>query len=210
MDKQTKSALDSGELLPVMEAFYSIQGEGYYSGSPAYFLRIGGCDIGCSWCDVKESWDDKLHPLTSVNEIIKNITDNSVDTVVITGGEPLMWNLNTLTTTLRSHGLKVHLETSGAYSKTGVFDWICLSPKKKQFPLDEIKPLVDELKVIVCNKHDLIWAEEQRKYLKKDCKLYLQPEWNRRDKILPLIIEFTKFNKHWSISLQAHKYMNIP
>ena len=210
MDLQRKKALNNGEILPLMEAFYTIQGEGFHSGSAAYFLRIGGCDVGCHWCDVKESWNSDLHPLTSIKDILKGISLYPVETVVITGGEPLMWNLSQLTTMLKKNGLKVHLETSGAYKKTGDFDWICLSPKKMQLPLDAIKPITNEIKIIVSNKHDLIWAEEQRTGLKSSCKLYLQPEWSKIEKVMPIIIEFIKINKHWSISLQSQKYMNIP
>ena len=210
MDKQTKSAVESGEMLPLMEAFYTIQGEGYYSGKAAYFLRIGGCDVGCHWCDVKESWNADLHPPTSIADILKGIAQYSVDTVVITGGEPLMWNLDKLTAALKLEGLKVHLETSGAYPYSGDFDWVCMSPKKMQAPLPAIKPITSELKVIVNNKHDFIWAEQQREGLSDDCKLYLQAEWSKREKIIPMIIDFVKENKHWTISLQSHKYMNIP
>ena len=210
MDKQTKLAVENGEMLPLMEAFYTIQGEGYYSGKAAYFLRIGGCDVGCHWCDVKESWNADLHPPTSITNILKGIDQYSVDTVVITGGEPLMWNLDKLTAALKFKGLKVHLETSGAYTYSGDFDWVCLSPKKMQAPLSAIKKITSELKVIVNNKHDFIWAEQQREGLSEDCKLYLQSEWSKREKIIPMIIDFVKENKDWTISLQSHKYMNIP
>ncbi len=210
MDKQTELAVDSGEMLPLMEAFYTIQGEGYYSGTAAYFLRIGGCDVGCHWCDVKESWDADLHPPTSIADILKGIAEYPVDTVVITGGEPLMWNLDKLTSSLKENGLRVHLETSGAYPYSGSFDWVCVSPKKMLAPLDAIKPLINELKIIVNNKHDFIWAEQQREGLTEDCKLYLQPEWSKCETIIPLIIDFIKEYKHWIISLQSHKYMNIP
>ena len=210
MNEQIQLAVDKGEMLPLMEAFYTIQGEGAYSGTAAYFLRIGGCDVGCHWCDVKESWNADLHPPTSINDIIKGIEEYNVKTVVITGGEPLMWNLDPLTTALKNKGLKVHLETSGAYPYSGKFDWICLSPKKMQAPLDAIKSIANELKVIVNNKHDLIWAQQQREGLNNDCKLYLQSEWSKRDKVIPMIIDFVKENKEWTISLQSHKYMNIP
>ena len=210
MDKQTKLAVDNGEMLPLMEAFYTVQGEGYFSGKAAYFLRIGGCDVGCHWCDVKESWNAELHPPTSIADILKGIEAYNVDTVVVTGGEPLMWNLDNLTSALKNKGLKVHLETSGAYPYSGDFDWVCLSPKKMQPPLVAIKPLANELKVIVNNKHDFIWAEEQREGLNENCKLYLQAEWSKREKIIPMIIDFVKENKDWTISLQSHKYMNIP
>ena len=210
MDEQIKIAIKKGEALPLMEAFYSIQGEGYYSGTAAYFLRIGGCDVGCHWCDVKESWDSELHPPTPILDILKGISKYKVETVVITGGEPLMWNLDKLTHDLKEMGINVHLETSGAYPDSGVFDWICLSPKKMQPPLDAIKPRINELKIIVNNKHDLIWAEQQREGLSQDCKLYLQAEWSKRELVMPIIIDFVKENKHWAISLQSHKYMKVP
>mgnify|MGYP001201536818 CR=1 FL=1 len=210
MDKHTKLKVDKGEMLPLMEAFYTLQGEGYYSGKAAYFLRIGGCDVGCHWCDVEESWNAELHPATSIANILSGIDKDLVDTVVITGGEPLMWNLDKLTAVLKQNNFKVHLETSGAYPFSGYFDWICLSPKKMQQPLNAIKPVTNELKVIINNKHDLIWAESQREGLSKGCKLYLQPEWSKREVVIPIIIDFIKENKHWSISLQSHKYMNIP
>ena len=210
MEKKIKLAVEKGEMLPLMEAFYTLQGEGYYSGKAAYFLRIGGCDVGCHWCDVKESWNADLHPPTTIVDIIKGIDRYEVDTVVITGGEPLMWNLDILSLELKRKGLKVHLETSGAYPFSGSFDWICLSPKKMQPPLNEIRPLVNELKVIVNNKHDLIWAEQQKLGMSNFCKLYLQAEWSKRDMVIPLIIDYIKKNKKWAISLQSHKYMNIP
>ena len=210
MDNNTKNLVDKGEMLPLMESFYTIQGEGFHKGTAAYFIRLGGCDVGCHWCDVKESWDADLHPPTSISNILKGIARYPVDTVVITGGEPLMWNLDKLTNSLNNKGLKVHLETSGAYPFSGNFDWVCLAPKKMQAPLDAIKPLTNELKVIVNNKHDCIWAEQQRVGLTEDCKLYLQPEWSKRETVIPMIIDFVKENKHWTISLQSHKYMNIP
>ena len=210
MEEKTRMLLDAGELLPLMESFYSIQGEGYFSGSPAFFLRIGGCDVGCHWCDVKESWNADLHPPTSLDNIIDEIKKESVNTVVITGGEPLMWNLTPLTNRLKIEGYNVHLETSGAYPLSGSFDWICLSPKKQSITLDSIKKYVNELKIIVHNKNDFQYAEEQRKNLSSDCKLYLQPEWSKKNHMIPQIIEFVKSNKHWLISLQNHKYMNIP
>ena len=210
MEKQYKLGLERGDFLPLMEAFYTIQGEGFYSGNAAYFLRIGGCDVGCHWCDVKESWDANVHSLTSVIDILKGIEEYSVDTVVITGGEPLTWNLDKLTSALKKKGLKIHLETSGSYPLSGNYDWICLSPKKRQPALNEIKLIADELKIIINNKSDFTWAEKQMKDVNKNCKLYLQPEWSKREQIIPLIIDFVKENKHWSISLQSHKYMNIP
>ena len=210
MDSQIELAVKNGMMLPLMEAFYSIQGEGYFAGQAAYFLRIGGCDVGCHWCDVKESWDASIHPPTSVEDIILKIKEYSVDTVVITGGEPLMWDLTFLTKKLKENNYKIHLETSGSYKLTGNFDWICLSPKKMQLPLKAIKPLANEFKVIVNNKHDLIWADEQRLGLNDKCFLYLQPEWSKKEKVMSLIIEYIKSNKDWAISLQTQKYMNIP
>ena len=210
MNSSDDSLVKEGKILPLMEAFYSIQGEGFYSGKASYFLRIGGCDVGCHWCDVKESWDANLHPLTSVKEIIKLIDENKVNTVVITGGEPLMWNMSFLTNSLKKKGLQVHLETSGSHPLSGKFDWICLSPKKNQKALDEIKGFANELKIIVQNKHDLKWAKEQQKKVSKSCELYLQPEWSKKDEVTPLITDFVMKNTDWQISLQIHKYMNLP
>ncbi len=204
-----KILLDKGELLPLMEAFYTIQGEGYHKGTAAYFIRVGGCDVGCHWCDVKESWDANIHPPTAVSEIVSEAKKHS-DTIVVTGGEPLMWNMNPLTRQLKAKGLKTHIETSGAYTLTGDWDWICLSPKKNKNPLPEVYQKAHELKVIVYNKHDLIFAEEQAAKVNKDCILYLQPEWSRRDKVIPLIVEYVMKNPKWKVSLQTHKYLNIP
>ena len=210
MDNQTRFSLEKGDLLPLMEAFYTIQGEGYHSGKSAFFLRIGGCDVGCHWCDVKESWDHNIHDLSSINNILQEIEKYDTRHVVITGGEPLVWNLNKLTTLLRKQGKKIYLETSGAYPLTGKYDWICLSPKKNKPPIDKIKSKADELKIIISNKHDFKWAEEMSEKINKDCKLYLQPEWSAKDKMIPRIIEYIKKNNKWNISLQTHKYMNIP
>jgi len=202
--------IKEGRVLPLMEAFYSIQGEGFYTGKASYFLRIGGCDVGCHWCDVKESWDSNLHPLTAVKDIVKLVGENKVNTVVITGGEPLMWNMNFLTDSLKQKGLQVHLETSGSYPLSGKFDWICLSPKKNQKPLDEIKQLANELKIIVQNKHDLKWAEQQQKEVSNSCELYLQPEWSKKALVIPMITDFVMEHTEWNVSLQSHKYMNLP
>ena len=210
MNSSDAVLIKEGKLLALMEAFYSIQGEGFHTGKAAYFLRIGGCDVGCHWCDVKESWDVNLHPLTEVDKIIRLIDETRVDTVVITGGEPLMWNLNLLCNRLRRKGLQVYLETSGAYPVSGEFDWICLSPKKNQKAFDEIKQLANELKIIVQNKHDLKWAKQQQLEVSTSCKLYLQPEWSKRDKVMSLITDFVMENTEWQISLQTHKYMNLP
>ena len=210
MNSSDAVLIKEGKLLALMEAFYSIQGEGFHTGKAAYFLRIGGCDVGCHWCDVKESWNVNLHPLIEVEEIIKLIDETRVDTVVITGGEPLMWNLNLLCTRLRRKGLQVYLETSGAYPMSGEFDWICFSPKKNQKAFDEIKELANELKIIVQNKNDLKWAKQQQLEVSASCKLYLQPEWSKRDEVTSLITDFVMENTEWQISLQTHKYMNLP
>ncbi len=210
MDSTKELQIKEGKHLPLMEAFYSIQGEGFYTGKSAYFLRIGGCDVGCHWCDVKESWDANLHPLIRVKDIVNQIDEKKIKTVVITGGEPLMWDMNYLTNSLKTKGLQVHLETSGAYKMSGEFDWICLSPKKNQKALDEIKGIANELKIIVQNKHDLKWAQEQRKEVSSSCKLYLQPEWSKREEMMPMITDFVMENTDWQISLQTHKYMNLP
>jgi len=202
--------LENGIILPLMEEFYSIQGEGYYTGNSAYFLRIGGCDVGCYWCDVKESWDSKTHPPTKVSDMILNILNFPTETVVVTGGEPLMWNMNFLTKSLKEKGLRTHLETSGSHELSGEWDWICLSPKKFQKPLNTINPIADELKIIVQNKSDFKWAEQQRDGVSEKCKLYLQPEWSNKEKMIPLIIDYVMQNPEWQISLQTHKYLQIP
>jgi organic radical activating enzyme len=192
-----------------MESFYTIQGEGYYSGSAAYFIRVAGCDVGCHWCDVKESWDSNIHPVISINMLVDNAVKHS-KMVVITGGEPLMWNMNPLTKLLKQNGIKVHVETSGSNTLTGSWDWICLSPKKRKPPSDEVYLRANELKVIVFNKHDLIYAEEQSKKVNKKCILFLQPEWDKKDEMLPIIVDYIKKNDKWKISLQTHKYLKIP
>ena len=207
--KDTTDVLQ-GKILPLMEEFLTIQGEGYHSGKPACFIRLGGCDVGCHWCDVKESWNAALHPLTNADMIVKNASAHPTKTVVVTGGEPLMYNLDYLTGELNKKGIKTHLETSGAYKLTGKWDWICLSPKKNIPPQSSICKVAHELKVIIYNNHDFEWAEENAKYVEDKCKLFLQPEWSKSKEMLPLIIEYVKKNPQWSISLQTHKYMNIP
>jgi organic radical activating enzyme len=204
-----KSDIELGLKLPIMESFYTIQGEGYYSGSAAYFIRVAGCDVGCHWCDVKESWDSNIHPVISINMLVDNAVKHS-KMVVITGGEPLMWNMNPLTKLLKQNGIKVHVETSGSNTLTGSWDWICLSPKKRKPPSDEVYLRANELKVIVFNKHDLIYAEEQSKKVNKKCILFLQPEWDKKDEMLPIIVDYIKKNDKWKISLQTHKYLKIP
>ncbi|WP_340074717.1 7-carboxy-7-deazaguanine synthase QueE [Leptobacterium sp. I13] len=206
---EVAALVDKGEMLPLMEAFYTIQGEGYHKGTAAYFIRIGGCDVGCHWCDVKESWDAATHPPTAIKSIVENAANYS-DTIVVTGGEPLMWNMKPLTSQLKAEGLKTHIETSGAYPLTGIWDWICLSPKKTKLPLDEVYIKADELKIIVYNQHDFIFAEEQAKKVGENCILYLQPEWSKRDKIIPAIVDYVMKHPKWKVSLQTHKYLNIP
>lgn len=201
--------VDKGEMLPLMEEFYTIQGEGFHKGTAAYFVRIGGCDVGCHWCDVKESWNADTHPPTDIKQIVANAANYS-NTIVVTGGEPLMWNMAPLTNALKSRGLNLHIETSGAYELTGIWDWICLSPKKNKLPTDTIYQKAHELKVIVYNRHDLIFAEEQAEKINANCILYLQPEWSVREKVTPLIVDYVMLNPKWKISLQTHKYLNIP
>lgn len=207
---EEKELLLLGKKLPIMEEFYSIQGEGFNTGKPAYFIRVGGCDVGCHWCDVKESWNPNIHPLVDVDKVIDNVKKYPAQSIVITGGEPLIYNLNYLTTNLANNGVEVFLETSGAHPLTGTWHWICLSPKKNMPPLDEVYNRADELKVIVYNKHDIKWAEEHAEKVNDNCKLYLQPEWSSREKIIPLIIDYVMENPKWNISLQTHKYMQIP
>ncbi len=209
MKKEVQTLVDKGKLLPLMEEFYTIQGEGYHKGTAAYFIRIGGCDVGCHWCDVKESWNADLHPPTETANIVENAKRYS-DTIVVTGGEPLMWDMTILTTQLKEKGLQTHIETSGAYKLTGIWDWICLSPKKMKLPTEEVYNNADELKVIVYNKDDFRFAEEQAAKVNKNCILYLQPEWSKRDKVVPGIVDYVMANPKWKISLQTHKYLNIP
>lgn len=207
--EQDRIRLKKGTLLPLMEAFYTLQGEGYHKGSAAYFIRIGGCDVGCHWCDVKESWDANLHPPTPIEHIVTQAKQYS-DTVVVTGGEPLMWNMDPLCEALHGQGMQVHIETSGAYALTGTWDWFCLSPKKNKHPLQAAYDYADELKVIIYNKDDFKFAEEQAAQVATNCKLFLQPEWSRREKVMPLIVDYVLANPKWKASLQTHKYLNIP
>lgn len=201
---------DDGTLLPLMEEFYTIQGEGFNTGKAAYFIRLGGCDVGCHWCDVKESWDAELHPLTHADQIVENAAQYPGKAVVITGGEPLIYNLAYLTQRLHEKGIKTFIETSGAYPLSGSWDWICLSPKKFKPPIPANAAQAHELKVIVFNKSDFAWAEEHAKLVSAECKLYLQPEWSKAATVTPVIIDYVKENPKWEISLQTHKYLNIP
>ena len=193
-----------------MESFYTLQGEGMYHGSAAYFIRLAGCDVGCSWCDVKESWYAEQHSLIDENDLIELAMKSGTKIVVITGGEPLMYNLDTLTAKLKKIGLRTHLETSGVYPLSGTWDWICVSPKKFKPALPEVVKEANELKVIVVNHHDFIWAEQFLPIIKSDCYCLLQPEWERSSKVLPAIIEYVKANTRWRVSLQEHKFLNIP
>lgn len=197
------------EKLPLMEAFYTIQGEGFYTGHAAYFIRLAGCDVGCHWCDVKESWDENLHPKVLVSDIVSQAEANG-KLVVITGGEPLMWNLDHLTSKLKEKGIQTNIETSGAYELSGFWDWICLSPKKKKLPTQSVYDAANELKCIIYNHHDFKFAEEQAARVNKNAKLYLQVEWGKKDEMLPLVIDYVKNNPKWAISTQTHKYLDIP
>ncbi len=209
LDIQSQLLINEGKLLPLMEEFYTIQGEGFHTGKAAYFIRVGGCDVGCHWCDVKESWNAALHPPTLATSIVENAKKYS-QTVVVTGGEPLMWNLDFLTSELKKGGIKTHIETSGAYPFSGVWDWVCLSPKKTKLPLDNIYNHANELKVIIQNKHDFKFAEEQALKVTENCELFLQPEWSKREIMTPFIVAYVMGNPQWKISLQTHKYLNIP
>lgn len=196
--------------LPVMEHFYTLQGEGFHQGKAAYFIRLGGCDVGCVWCDVKDSWDAEKHPKSNLQSLIFEVKKTPAEIVVITGGEPLMHNLDALTNELKHEGLKTHIETSGAHPLSGSWDWICLSPKKFKAPLPEILPYAHELKIVVFNKSDFEWAEKYAALVAPTCKLFLQPEWDKSSEITPLIIDYIRNNPKWELSLQIHKYINVP
>ena len=210
LNPENKLLLNEGKLLPLMEEFYTIQGEGFNTGKASYFIRIGGCDVGCHWCDVKESWDANLHPLTPTTQIVENVIESKAPAAVVTGGEPLIYNLVELTKLLKEKNIKTYIETSGSYDLSGYWDWICLSPKKTMLPKEENYKAAHELKIIVFNKHDFIFAEEKAAKVSPDCFLYLQPEWSKRNEITPLIVEYVKANPRWMISLQTHKYIDIP
>lgn len=205
----TKSAVDQGLMLPLMEEFYTIQGEGFHTGTAAYFVRIGGCDVGCHWCDVKESWNADIHPPSAIEQIVEN-AKKYAETVVVTGGEPLTWNMQPLTDLLKENGLKIHIETSGCYNVTGTWDWFCLSPKKNKLPVQSAYDIANELKVIIHNKHDFIFAEEQAAKTNNQAILFLQPEWSKREEMTPMIVDYVMNHPKWKISLQTHKYLNIP
>lgn len=213
MEKQEKEQNDQfeqGMKVPLVEEFYTLQGEGFHTGHAAYFIRIGGCDVGCSWCDTKFSWNPELHPPVAIRDIADRAAQYPAAAVVVTGGEPLMVDMGPLTSLLKARGIDTYLETSGAYPLTGTWDWICLSPKQNMPPVGDIHQQAHELKVIIANEQDLEWAVEHSGLVSDMCKLYLQPEWSNRESMLPVCIDFAKENPAWAISLQAHKYMRIP
>ena len=193
-----------------MEMFYTLQGEGYHQGKAAYFIRLAGCDVGCVWCDVKESWDASKHPVYSVDEIVSSALSHPARLAIITGGEPLLYNLDALTTALKKVGFEVNIETSGSSPMSGNWDWVCLSPKKFKAPLDESIQAASELKVVIFNIHDFEWAETYAKQVAPNCKLYLQPEWDKSNEITPLVIEYIKAHPKWELSAQLHKYIQVP
>lgn len=209
MDAAVEKQVNEGLMLPLMEEFYTIQGEGYHTGTAAYFIRVGGCDVGCHWCDVKESWNPELHPAKPIDPIAQNAAQHC-DTIVVTGGEPMTWDMAPLTRSLKEKKLQIHVETSGAHPLTGQWDWICLSPKKTMPPQPEYYSRAHELKVIIYNFHDFKWAEEHAAQVNEDCQLFLQPEWSKREKMTPHISEYVMQNPKWKISLQTHKYLGLP
>lgn len=202
--------LKETKMLPVMEHFYTLQGEGFHQGRAAYFIRLGGCDVGCVWCDVKDSWNADNHPKLEIKDVVAAIKKTPAQLVVITGGEPLLHNLDELTNQLKAAGLQTNIETSGAHPISGNWDWICLSPKKFKAPLPEILPKANELKVVIFNKSDLEWAEKYAALVSPSCKLYLQPEWDKAVQMIPLITDYIKAHPVWELSLQIHKYINVP
>ncbi len=202
--------IDPAVALPVMERFYTIQGEGRYSGRAAYFIRLAGCDVGCVWCDVKESWDAEIHPVLTLEHIVSDVLATPADFVVITGGEPAMYDLTALTDQLHAHGMEIAIETSGCYPLSGAIDWYCFSPKKFKAPCEDAYSKAKELKVVLFHKSDFAWAEKHAGLVNPDCLLYLQPEWSKQEQILPMIIDYVKENPKWKVSLQTHKFMNIP
>jgi len=194
----------------MMEMFYTLQGEGYHQGKAAYFIRLAGCDVGCVWCDVKESWDASKHPVLSIEEIVTSALAHPARLAIITGGEPLLYNLDALTTALKKAGFEINMETSGSSPMSGKWDWVCLSPKKFKAPLSESIAAASELKVVIFNKHDFEWAETYAKQVAPNCKLYLQPEWDKSNEITPLVIEYIKAHPKWELSAQLHKYIQVP
>ncbi len=206
----SENAAGIKNIYPVMEHFYTLQGEGFHQGRAAYFIRLGGCDVGCVWCDVKESWNKDNHPQYPVEQIVHFVTDTKAQMAVITGGEPLMHQLDSLTQQLQNAGIETNIETSGAYELSGKWNWICVSPKKFKAPLPAVLKRADELKIIIFNKSDFAWAEQHAQMVSPECKLYLQPEWSQSDKMNPLIIQYIMDHPQWELSLQVHKFLNIP
>jgi 7-carboxy-7-deazaguanine synthase len=222
LENNQSQIINQQSLLPVMESFYTLQGEGFYAGRAAYFIRLGGCDVGCVWCDVKESWDANAHPKFTIQQIVdKAVKESGISNlkpstlhlkplVVITGGEPLLHNLDELTTALQTAGFETNIETSGSSPLSGNWNWICLSPKKFKAPLNEVVKSANELKVVVFNKHDFDWAETYAVQVNPNCKLFLQAEWDKKEIVTPLIIDYIKSNPKWELSVQIHKYINVP
>lgn len=210
MNNFDESIAQKGLELPLVEEFYSLQGEGYHTGKAAYFIRIGGCDIGCRWCDSKMSWNPHIHPLVSIDTIVANALKTAANAVVVTGGEPSLFNLKPLTDKLKTHGIKTFIETAGAKHLTGSWDWVCLSPKRQSPPMNEFYEIADELKVIIYDNEDYHWGEEVAGKVKSNCKLYLQSEWSRYEQNIPAIVEYVKTYPKWNVSLQSHKFMHIP
>ena len=205
-----RSILQNGRLLPLVEDFYTIQGEGFHTGEAAYFIRLGGCDVGCSWCDAKETWNPLRFPPVPIEDIVSRAAAHPAKAIVITGGEPFLYPLDPLCEALKARGCAIFLETSGSHPRSGSFDWICLSPKKQQPPVGNIHKEASELKVIISSSDDLAWAEENRSQVGPDCLRYLQPEWSRAKQLIPLIVDYVKEHPQWRVSLQTHKYMSIP
>jgi organic radical activating enzyme len=210
LDKQTEILLNAGKVLPVMEEFYTLQGEGYNAGQAAYFIRVGGCDVGCKWCDVKESWNSSDFPPVSTDLVVEHAIATPAKAIVVTGGEPLLYNMDYLCNELHRHGIRIFLETSGSQPLSGEWDWICVSPKRDAPPLPEVALKASELKVIIHDNTDFQWAEENARTVSPFCFLYLQPEWSRRNAMMPEIIRYIKEHPEWFISIQSHKYMRIP
>lgn len=194
---------------PIMEYFYSIQGEGVFVGQPSFFIRMGGCDVGCVWCDVKDSWDADKHPKISIDSLLEEAIKYPSRLVIITGGEPAMYDLTELTKKFKEAGYRVHIETSGAYPLVGEFDWITFSPKKFKKPLEDVAKMANELKIVVFNKSDIKWAEEHQKLVSSDCKLFLQPEWDKRNISEKIVFNYVLTNPNWFVSLQTHKYLGV-
>jgi organic radical activating enzyme len=201
---------ENGRKLPLMQEFYTIQGEGYQAGKAAYFIRIGGCDIGCRWCDTKISWNADIHQLASTDDIINNAYESAAKSIVVTGGEPLSYDLSYLSRKAKERSLKTYIETSGAYPLSGEWDWVCVSPKRQKPPLKEMYLRADELKVIIFKDEDFEWAEASSLHVREDCKLYLQPEWSNSQEMSTKIVSYIKKNPRWNLSVQMHKYLQIP